>query len=653
MSTSNPPLPDAPSLAPPADWHDLDPRAHVVHFYAEDASFLDALSRSLGTALGAGDAAIVIATKAHREGLAQRLKARGLDTAIALKQGRYVPLDAAETLSKFMTDGWPDPTRFADLIGGVITRARAAAEGEHPRVAAFGEMVALLWGEGKPEAALRLEQLWNGLGKTHSFSLRCAYPLKGFSRQEHGEPLLKICAEHHAVIPGEGYTALISEGERLRNITHLQQKAQALETEMAERREVQITLQRRESELADLLENAVEGVQQVGPDQTVRWANRALLKLLGYTAEEYVNHPLAEFHVHQHTFDEFWGKLMRRDDIYNYPAELRCKDGSVKQVVIHSNGLWESGKLVHSRCFIRDVSEQKRMEQALKVAHEELGTRVKERTIELEQKNLQILKQAEILEMTNRGLRELSARLLQVQDDERRRIARDLHDSTGQTLALLSMNLSALETEAGKHSPELAKGLSENAEIVRQISTELRTLSYLLHPPLLDEMGLESALRWYIDGFGQRSGIKVDLELPPDLGRLSRNLEIAVFRVVQECLANIHRHSESPTATIRLYPSSDKVILEVEDQGKGIAPEKLSQIASSGMSGVGLRGMRERIKDFRGEFEIASDEKGTHIKVAIPLAATAPELPFPEAANSAKAGGREVPASRRTPQTWV
>jgi two-component system NarL family sensor kinase len=181
----------------------------------------------------------------------------------------------------------------------------------------------------------------------------------------------------------------------------------------------------------------------------------------------------------------------------------------------------------------------------------------------------------------------------------------------------------------------------------------LRTLSYLLHPPLLDEMGLESALRWYIDGFGQRSGIKVDLELPPDLGRLSRNLEIAIFRVVQECLANIHRHSESPTATIRLYTSSDKVILEVEDQGKGIAPEKLSQIASSGVSGVGLRGMRERIKDFRGEFEIASHEKGTHIKVAIPLAAAVPELPFPEAANIRKVGGREVSASQRTPQTWV
>ena len=219
---------------------------------------------------------------------------------------------------------------------------------------------------------------------------------------------------------------------------------------------------------------------------------------------------------------------------------------------------------------------------------------------------------------------------MRVQDDERRRIARDLHDSTGQSLALLSMNLSAMEAEASKTNPSLTKSLVENAAIVRQISTELRTLSYLLHPPLLEEMGLESALRWYIDGFRQRSNIQITLDLSADLGRLSQDLEITLFRVVQECLTNIHRHSESPTASIRVSRRSGAINLEVRDTGKGIAAKTLAKITSSGDSGVGLRGMRERIKGLLGELTIESNSKGTVIRVTIPVAALEPGLIFPD-----------------------
>jgi signal transduction histidine kinase len=147
----------------------------------------------------------------------------------------------------------------------------------------------------------------------------------------------------------------------------------------------------------------------------------------------------------------------------------------------------------------------------------------------------------------------------------------------------------------------------------------------LLHPPLLDEMGLISAVRWFADGFEQRSGIKVSLELDCEFGRISRELETAVFRVIQESLTNIHRHAESPSATIRLNQSSGKVSLEIKDQGKGIAVERLSEITSTGLKSVGLRGMRERIENFKGEFAISSDEKGTCIRVAIPLAASTEE----------------------------
>jgi len=184
--------------------------AHAVQFYGEDRFLLDELSRFIGTSLGAGESAVVIATKVHRDGLARRLKAFGLDTTNAVVQGRYVVLDAAETLNKITVEGWPDAALFTEVIGSVMATLTAAAGTERPHVAAFGEMVALLWLDGKPEAAVRLEQLWNDLARTCSFSLRCAYPMSSFYREEHGDLLLKICAEHSDVIPGESYTALVS-----------------------------------------------------------------------------------------------------------------------------------------------------------------------------------------------------------------------------------------------------------------------------------------------------------------------------------------------------------------------------------------------------------------------------------------------------------
>ena len=363
---SNPPLP-----APVRNSRHHESCGHTVQFYAEDQALINALTGLIADALRSGSAAIVIATRPHREALNLELQARGLDTMATAWHGHFILLDAAETLAKFSVDGWPDAALFTELMGGYVAQAKAAAPGGNSRVVAFGEMVSLLWTQGKSEAALRLEQLWNDLAKIHSFDLRCGYPIASFAREEDGEPFLKICAEHSAVIPSESYTELTTEAERLRNISQLQQKARALETEKAQRKNVQKSLQLRESELADILENAVEGVQQVGPDQIILWTNKALLKLLGYTAAEYIGHPLGAFHVHQHVFGEFWAKLMRREDIYDFPAELRCKDGSVKQVVIHSNGLWENGKFVHTRCFVRDVTEQKRLEQILRTAEKQ------------------------------------------------------------------------------------------------------------------------------------------------------------------------------------------------------------------------------------------------------------------------------------------
>jgi len=205
----------------------------------------------------------------------------------------------------------------------------------------------------------------------------------------------------------------------------------------------------------------------------------------------------------------------------------------------------------------------------------------------------------------------LSSQLLHLQDQERRRIARELHDSAGQLLAALGMNLSLVESENGNNAPRVTKAIRESIDLVQELSRELRTVSHLLHPPLLDEVGLASGLRSYLEGFTERSKIKVDLEIPEDLGRLPQETETAIFRIIQECLTNIHRHSGSPFARICITRSDSQVSLEVEDRGKGIPLEKRQVLDSDGGAGVGIRGMRERVRHLGGSLEIKSTETGT------------------------------------------
>src|SRR6266851_2176559 len=342
----------------------LEPCLHTVQFYSDDGFLIDSISQFIGTSLLAGSAAIVIATKAHRDGIARRLKERGMDLAGALKQGRYVVLDPDETLSRLLVDGWPDEVRFAALMGEVIERAKASSGENCSDVAIFGEMVSLLWTEGKCDAAIRLEQLWNNLAKTHAFSLRCAYPITGFDHHEHHEPFVRICTEHSDVIPEEKYLATATDQERHRAIAALQQRAHALETEIAERRKAERLLQRREAQLWDFLESAVVAMDWVAADGTISWANRAELKLLGYDRDEYIGHQISEFHVDQPVIRDILQRLGRHEELHGYETRLRCKDGSIREVRIHSNVFAQEGEFVHTRCFTVDVTGQKRADEA-------------------------------------------------------------------------------------------------------------------------------------------------------------------------------------------------------------------------------------------------------------------------------------------------
>jgi PAS domain S-box-containing protein len=207
------------------------------------------------------------------------------------------------------------------------------------------------------------------------------------------------------------------------------------------------------------------------------------------------------------------------------------------------------------------------------------------------------------------SVRELSGQLLLSQDEERRRIARELHDSAGQLLAALSMKLAPL-ADGGNRTSNLDRVVRESLEMVAELTKEVRTISHLLHPPLLDEVGLSSALRLYLEGFAERSKIKTDLEIPDDFGRLSCDVETAIFRIVQECLTNIHRHSGSAIARVVISQADHELRIEVQDEGKGISPYKRSEMEISGKAGVGIRGMRERVRQLGGSLNIGSSSNG-------------------------------------------
>jgi PAS domain S-box-containing protein len=265
-----------------------------------------------------------------------------------------------------------------------------------------------------------------------------------------------------------------------------------------------------------------------------------------------------------------------------------------------------SGNLCGAVMVFHDVSKERKAENALREsnqllshARDNLEKRVQERTADLN--------------AANNNLRDLSLHLLQMQDEERRHLARELHDSVGQILSALSMNIAIVQSQSHKLDHLGERAASENATLVQQVSSEIRTISHLLHPPLLDLAGLASALRWYVDGFSERSQIKVDLKIPNDFDRFSDDAELAIFRIVQECLTNIHRHSGSPTAEIRIQPEGASLVVYVIDHGKGISAENQRKLAASGNSGVGFNGMRERLRHLGGSLEIRSDGSGTAV----------------------------------------
>ena len=359
---------------------------------------------------------------------------------------------------------------------------------------------------------------------------------------------------------------------------------------------------------AGLLDISFNAVILWDATDRIKYWNRGAEELYGWRREEALGQV-----IHTLLQTEFPEPLdlirerFRHEGRWQGELSHTCKDGSLLTVISR----WQLTRDPDTNADLVmeaniNITPTKEAEKQLQLLVQTLETRIAKRTQELEQANYQ--------------LRELSGKLLRTQDEERRRIARELHDGVGQLLAAMNMNLSNLKEELGGLHQDACGRLDENAALIEQASQEIRTISHLLHPPLLDVMGLESALRWYVDGYSERSKITVEMKLTPGFSDgLPRDFALSLFRIVQECLTNIHRHSESASARIVVERSTGEVTLEIKDDGKGMPPEIQSKISCGESSGVGLRGIRERIRQFGGRLDVHADHRGTRVIATLPL----------------------------------
>ncbi len=340
--------------------------------------------------------------------------------------------------------------------------------------------------------------------------------------------------------------------------------------------------------LAAIVESSDDAIVSKDLNGTITSWNAGAQRIFGFSSEEAVGQPITIIIPPELQDEE--KQILRRlragERVEHFETIRQRKDGTRRYISLSISPIRDPrGRVIGASKIARDVTDHKRIEQALKEA-------------------------------------ELSWRLLQLQDEEKRRIARELHDSAGQLLAALSMNIDAILREEAKVSAAAHKSLEDSRSLVEQIIAEIRTVSYLLHPPLLDELGLPAALSEYVEGFNQRSGVEVTLTLPKNLERLPKEYELSLFRMVQECLTNIHRHSGSPTAQVRLAQLHGEISLEVCDQGRGMSREVQERFFAGSSAGVGLRGMRERIRQLGGSLEINSGDGGTTVLIALPTPRT-------------------------------
>ncbi|HEY6179960.1 MAG TPA: GAF domain-containing protein [Kofleriaceae bacterium] len=353
---------------------------HLVQFYESDSDLAHAVAAFLGAGLGAGERAVVIATMSHRCAFEHSLGSAGVDVERLVKAGMLMFVDAHETLSTFMRAGEPDRDLFQAEIGGLIERLLAC----EPRAGlrAYGEMVDVLWTDGQHGAALALEELWNDLQQLHPFTLFCAYSMASFYKQPAGAG--QVCQTHTHVVaarPGSDDGSALETAQPpayarqlVREIVHRSEVELALRESLRALRRKEEQLRESELQLRDFIENAAVGLHQVGPDGTILWANRAELELLGYSRDEYIGRSIIDIHADRAIIDDILARLNRGEELHDYEARLRAKDGSVKHVLLSSNAEVRDGRILHTRCFTRDITLRRQAEEALHEREVQLRT---------------------------------------------------------------------------------------------------------------------------------------------------------------------------------------------------------------------------------------------------------------------------------------
>ncbi|HEX4147124.1 MAG TPA: ATP-binding protein [Pirellulales bacterium] len=601
------------STAAQVEWDAVGENEHFVQFYDSDALLVDSISRFARSALAAGHGSVIMATAEHRGGVEQQLATGGLDVPDLVAAGRLVLLDAAETLSRFMIAGSPDAALFGSTVGETIARMTRGGR----RIHAFGEMVALLWTDGNRAAAIRLEELWNDLGKEHRFALCCAYPIAGFGDRSDEAALSGVCDCHTRVVPVESYAAIDDDDARLRAVAHLQQKAQSLEAEIAHREEVEKSLLRRERELADFVENAAVGLHKVGPDGTILWANQAECDLLGSASDEVVGRSVADFHADPDVIAELLAKLQAGEAVENFPARLRCRNGRIKHVLISSNACFEEGRFAYTRCFTRDVTRQWEAENALRDADRRKDEFLATLAHELRNPLAPLKNALELLKLAgpNPEVVEDVREIMQRQVEQMSRLVDDLLDVS---------RITRDRIELRKERVELAAVVGSAVETSR---------------PLIDAARHELSL--------QLPAEPVFLEVDP----------VRMAQVFSNLLNNSAKYT-LPGGRIRIeaWQEDGEAVVMVQDNGLGISPDALAHVfdmfrqvdrtleRSQGGLGIGLTVVRRLVELHSGSINAQSDGlcKGSAFVVRLPVAAAKSRRPATKPTRVAKVPKRRI-----------
>ncbi len=381
-----------------------------------------------------------------------------------------------------------------------------------------------------------------------------------------------------------------------------------------EKKERRANRRRNEDRIQVLLEAAQDyAIFMLDREGRVTSWNIGAQRIKGYSASEIIGKHFSCFYTEEERLSgkpQMELEIAAREGRFEDDGWRIRKDGTRFWATVIVTALKDENGILRGFARVtRDITERMRANEALKKAKIELEKQVAQKS-EAERK----------LQDSEHSLRNLSKHLFRSQDDERRRIGRDLHDSVGQYLAVLKMNLETLKGEAGAAQDKTRRELDECLRLAEDAMKEVRTISYLLHPPMLEEIGLKLVIPWYLDGFAKRSGILATFEIEPEFGRLPDEVELAFFRILQESLTNIHRHSGSPTARIRLHIKDGVANLEITDMGKGIPPGVLDESQPENLStqGVGLRGMSERMRQLGGRIQVTSTGKGTTVAARVP-----------------------------------